>query len=445
MIDWKKIKPWWVITALVVFTAALLLIVPASRERIFLKVDEWRTRVFYQFNPPEEAVFIPKEVSAEEAASTETPVPTVTPTMTLTIDPEIATATPEAQVEPTATPTPLPDSVYLDGVKYMDQHGLWNYCAPTNLAMALSYWGVNATRLEVGTYLKPFDEDRNVKPYEMIDYVANETDLSIAVRTGGTPEVLKRLLAAGYPVVIEKGLYMPENLRGGKVVWMGHYNIVVGYDEAEQVFITHDSYLSPPDYPLDYKIPYAEFQEQWRGFNYIFLVVYPPEDAAIVYELLGAYGDSTWADEKAAEIARDEIESLEDEQLFFAWFNLGTSLSELYDYNAAAEAFDQAFSIYAEIEDPLRRPFRMMWYQTGPYFAYYYTARYQDVIDLATTTIEATNKPYFEESWYWRGQARWALGDVEGAVSDFRQSLIYHPDFSPSVIALESLGVYETD
>ena len=33
---------------------------------------------------------------------------------------------------------------------------------------------------------------------------------------------------------------------------------------------------------------------------------------------------------------------------------------------------------------------RMMWYQTGPYFAYYYSARYQDVINLANTTLNDT-------------------------------------------------------
>ena len=46
----------------------------------------------------------------------------------------------------------------------------------------------------------------------------------------------------------------------------------------------------------------------------------------------------------------------------------------------------------------------MMWYQTGPYKAYYYTNRFADVINLADTTLNDTiAEPVLEESLYWRG------------------------------------------
>ena len=28
-------------------------------------------------------------------------------------------------------------------MKYETQHGIWNYCAPTNLSMALTFWASN--------------------------------------------------------------------------------------------------------------------------------------------------------------------------------------------------------------------------------------------------------------------------------------------------------------
>ncbi len=125
---------------------------------------------------------------------------------------------------------------------------------------------------------------------------------------------------------------------------------------------------------------------------------------------------------------------------FFAWFNRGTNLVALQDYVGAAEAFDKAFANYPDISEDTR-PWRMMWYQTGPYLAYFYTGRYQDVINLATATLEAMSEPILEESYYWRGLAREALGDVSGAIEDLQTSLDHHPGFAPSMYQLERLEI----
>jgi tetratricopeptide (TPR) repeat protein len=82
----------------------------------------------------------------------------------------------------------------------------------------------------------------------------------------------------------------------------------------------------------------------------------------------------------------------------------------------------------------------LIWYQTGPYFAYYYSGRYQDVIELATTTLDAMSEPILEESYYWRAMAKIALGETEAAIKDLRESLKHHPDFIPSLELLRQLG-----
>lgn len=429
-----RIKGWWVILAFVVVGIVFLAASQSLRSRVYWKFTEWYADVFYWLKPPEEEVFVP-----QESGITMPPTTVIVPTLTKTPEPGLPSSTPTATLQPTQTPLPLPEKVVLEGVKYTDQHGLWNYCAPANLTMALSYWGVDVPREVVGRYLKPEDLDRNVKPYEMANYIEEETTLGVAVREGGDLEVIKRLVAAGYPVVIEKGLYMPQTPGSVKIIWMGHYNLIVGYDETKQEFISHDSYLSPPEYDLFLPISYDDLITQWRAFNYIFMVVYPLDQYEEVSALLGDYVDPTWAIEHARDIALEETGLLHGEDLFFAWFNYGSSLRMLFDYGPASTAFDTAFQIYATL-DPDRRPWRMMWYQTGPYYAYFYTGRYQDVIDLATTTIEASSQPYIEESWYWRGQARQALGDIEGALGDFRQSLVYHPGFAPSLEAIALMG-----
>ena len=86
----------------------------------------------------------------------------------------------------------------------------------------------------------------------------------------------------------------------------------------------------------------------------------------------------------------------------------------------------------------------MTWYQTGPYFAYYYSARYQDVINLANTTLKDTaskTERTLEESLLWRGRAYYLAGNPKAAVDDYRAALRIHANWAPAVQALQELGL----
>ena len=83
----------------------------------------------------------------------------------------------------------------------------------------------------------------------------------------------------------------------------------------------------------------------------------------------------------------------------------------------------------------------MMWYQTGPYKAYYYTGRYQDVTRPGEhDTDDTIASADLEESLYWRGLAKDALGDHEGAVSDLRSALYLNHNFAAAYDALAQIG-----
>jgi tetratricopeptide (TPR) repeat protein len=163
-------------------------------------------------------------------------------------------------------------------------------------------------------------------------------------------------------------------------------------------------------------------------------------------QLLGDYADAGSANQIAAEKASAEIYSMDGVKRFFAWYNRGTSLVALQDYYGGAQAYDEAFKYLAslpEAEVP-KKIMRVAWYQTGPYFAYFYSGRYQDVINLADQAMTLPSKgPYLEESFFWRAKARYAIGDTPGALEDLRQSLVYHPGFVPSVDFLGQLGYTE--
>jgi len=405
---------------------------PPINSRLSWRVDELRARIKYALNPPDEAVFVPQKPPAVYTAS---PSPSPVPTRT----PPGPTSTPLPSPSPTISPTPLPEQMRLDGVKYEDQHGRWNYCGPANLSMALTFWGWDGNRDVVGKAIKPNDDDKNIMPYEMQDFIVESAPgLESLVRYGGDIELLKRLVAAGFPVVAEKGYF--EYDYTGKLGWLGHYQFVTGYDEARQILIVQDTYVKDGE---NHEFPYADFIEGWRSFNYVFLVAFPQERAEEVYALLGPYADPDWASRRALEVAKTEAETLTGIDQFFAWFNVGASHVNLLEYGDASYAFDYALgTLYPNLPEDKMRPYRMMWYQTWPYWAYYYTGRYQDVINLANTTlIDTISEPVLEESFYWRGLAREALGDLQGAIEDYRTSVRLNNNFAAGWEQLNRLGV----
>jgi len=421
---------------------------PPVYSRLAWRVEELRTKIIYYFNPPSEALFQP---GGETALTVETAVATARAELLLTLTPPVtSTPTPGPTPSPTVTTTPLPGSAILPGVVYVDQHERWNYCGPANLTMALNFWGWSGNRDDVARVVKPGNgntrdnfieqgkDDKNVMPYEMKDFVNEETEYRALVRYGGDLNLVKRLLAAGFPVLVEKGYY--ERDANGKISWLGHYLFTTGYDDARGGFVVQDAYLKPGK---DLLSKYEEYLAGWRTFNYLFMVTYPADRENEVLTLLGPWADEKWAAQHALELAEQDVQTLTGNDLFFALFNRGTSHVALQQYVDAAAAYDQAFANYSKWDvEKGDRPYRILWYQTGPYFAYYYSARYSDVISLADTTLNDTiSKPTLEESLLWRGRAYYMSGNTQAAVDDYRAALKVHVNWIPAVQALQDLGL----
>ena len=442
-------KRYFIIGVLGLLAACLLAVVvyniPFVNERLGWRVENLRTQVRHALNPPEQAVFIPQEndqatmeaiVQATVQAALATPTPTHTQMAPVGAGSgPILEASPTPEATPTATPTPipLPEEVALSGYRHEWQQ--MNNCGPATLAMGLSFWGWEGNQTDTRAVLRPNFrqvDDKNVNPDEMVAYVQAQDGLSALTRIGGDIELLKRLLASGYPVLIEKGLqHSPKD-------WMGHYVLVTGYNEARQHFITQDSYTGPGENVL---VPYSELSERWwRDFNYVYVVIYPSSQEAEVLSILGANADEQENARLAAAKAESEIASLSGRNLYFAWYNLGSSRVRLGDYGGAAVAYDQAFGIYPSIPED-DRPWRMLWYQFGPYAAYTQTGRYQDVQNLANQTLYTLGNPILEESLYWQGRAQEGLGQTDQAVSSYRQAVAINPDSTPALVELARLGV----
>ena len=432
---WRK--PWFFPVLIVVgfLVLAGLYQIPAIHDRAYFYLASARARIYYFFKPPAAEVFEPTQQGTLDAsvfATLTSMAPTVTPqsTHTPTIEPtaeftSTPTITPTKTLVPTPLP-PLPPSAMIEGIE--PEYQGFNNCGPTNLAMALRFWGWEGTQQTTEEVLKPFIKDRNVMPYEMLDFVQTQTQLNGIVRYGGDIDLVRKLVAAGFPVVFERGYV---NRSEG---WMGHYGLIVGYDDVNREVTIPDTYLGLT------KLGYDDLEMWWAQFDFIYLVVFPNDRAQEVYDILGPQMDAEYNKQYTLDKVNARLYEQKERELFFAWYSRGSILVEMNDYWGAADSFDEAFKIYATLPEE-ERPWRMLWYQTGPYYSYYYMMRYQDLYNLADQQLKRAEEPALPETWVWKGRAEVKLGLREQAIESFKQALVWHPDWWVAINELNNLGV----
>ena len=402
---WHAMRwPWFVLGFLGVLALSLAAYqIPPVQQRLDWRIDIALARVRAALYPGD--VLPTPAHGAEERRATPTAASTATPLH--------ATALPTAEPVQLIAPGP---SASLPSPAWEKQD--WNNCGPATLAMALRMFGWQGDQYSIAETLKPNRRDKNVRWDEMVYYVqSNAGGLRATFRVGGDIQLLKRIIANGLPVIVEKGTDIPD------FGWAGHYLLLTAYDEARQTFTAQDSFVA-----ADQAVTYTVLDAYWQNFNRLFILVFPPEDHAKVQALLGPDADED--ENRRRALATAQLETQTDARNPYAWWNLGSTLNVFDRYEEAAAAFDQART--------LGLPWRMIWYQFGPYRAYYNVGRYQEVIDLADAALRRT--PQLEESLIWRGWARFSLGDRLGAVTDFREALAQNPHSTEARAALESIG-----
>jgi hypothetical protein len=261
----KRLAKILMIFLLMIASVSLVLAIyflPPVHERLSWRVANLRAKIFYFFNPPGETAFSPGQQAEMEAIISMTQTAMV-PDSTATLEPTVTqtvlvSPTPTQTPTPTPTATPIPDTVHLAGVTHEYQR--MNNCGPATLSMALSFWGWEGDQSVTKPWLRPHVDDRNVMPYEMVDAVRQETNLTAILRSGGDNALIKKFIAAGFPIIIERDM---SDVRPHKD-WTGHYGVITGYDDIAGRFILQDSFISS-DYPLSYE----KFSKYWRAFNYV--------------------------------------------------------------------------------------------------------------------------------------------------------------------------------
>ncbi|MBI4789180.1 MAG: C39 family peptidase [Chloroflexi bacterium] len=355
----------------------------------------------------------------------------VTPTRPASTPTRKPTSAPAGGVTPT-----LPPRVALTNFRHDYQR--FNNCGPATLSILLSHSGRTETQYDLAPILKGSKDDKNVSPDE-IAALARSYGFRVTVRVNGDIAEMKQFLARGIPVMVENW-FVPREKDAS-----GHYRLLTGYDDTgsastrgvglsvefggnyaateDGFFIAQDSYEGP-----NIKLPYRAWDLDWRVFNRTYIVLYTDAQAATVKAIVGDETDDATMYAHARDTAQREIAANESDAI--GWFNLGSSFVGLGKYADAARAFDKA--------RVLKLPWRMMWYQFGPYEAYLRTGRNAEVIALANATL--ANMPALEESLYYRGRAQLALGQNDAARESFKLAAQANPRFEKAQQALMELG-----
>jgi tetratricopeptide (TPR) repeat protein len=287
--------------------------------------------------------------------------------------------------------------------------------------MYLRFYGWEGGQADIADLLKPFLNDRNVNVEELVYYVRTRAGwLNAEYPVGGDLALLKQLLAAGLPVMVEESFYFDEPYWTNDDLWAAHYLLVTGYDDATQTFIGQDSF-----HGADQRVPYETLDRNWQAFNRVYILIYPPGQEPTIQAILGENWDPDANRQHALQVAQAETQS--DPQNAFTWFNLGSNLTYFERYIEATDAYDKARE--------LGWPQRMLRYQFGPFIAYFHTGQMDDLVALTEYALKVT--PNAEEALLWHGWAMYRLGKTSEALSDFQQALVENPNYQDAQYALD--------
>jgi tetratricopeptide (TPR) repeat protein len=334
-------------------------------------------------------------------------------------------ATPTSLPPATATSVPLPLQVFLPAPAFEDEKKFPNNCGPATLTMALRAYGWTGDQFDISNVIKPIPDDRNVNPDELVYWVRNYAGwLKAEYRVNGNVALLKELLAAGFPVMIEETFKFDEAFWPKDDLWAAHYVLVTGYDDSAQTFTVQDAFHGP-----DLNISYDTLEEFWEPFNHLYLLIYLPDQEGQLRDLLGPDWDPDVNRQNALSATQAATVSRPNDA--FAWFNYGSNLVYFERYTEAVAAYDQAREIGL--------PQRMFRYQFGPFIADFNTNRLDDLMEITKYTMDLANT-YSEEAWLWQGWALYRNGDTNGAIGKWRKALSIRPGYTDAIHALQFVG-----
>jgi tetratricopeptide (TPR) repeat protein len=370
------------------------------------------------------------------------PIPTAIPNRTgfasqivpTTASTQIPTATASPTQSPTAVP-PLPSQVSLPAPAFEDETKFPNNCGPATLTMALRMYGWTGDQFSISNVIKPVRGDRNVNPDELRWWVLNNPGglgLKAEYRVNGNITLLKGLLAAGFPVIIEETFTYDTPYWPNDDLWAAHYVLLTGYDDSKAEFTIQDAFHGP-----NLTVSYTKLEKDWEPFNHMYFLVYTSDEEAKLSSLLGSDWDADTNRQNA--LIATQAATISNPKDAFAWFDYGSNLVYFERYAEAKPAYDTARSVGL--------PQRMFRYQFGPFISDFFTNHTDDLLTITQDTLNMAysqenvftkGQYYSEEAWLWRGYALQRTGDLKGANEAWKNAIAIHPNYCDAEYAINN-------
>lgn len=308
---------------------------------------------------------------------------------------------------PTLSPSPFPiptakpptKLILLNNGYHIFQ--TFNNCGPASLSMALSFYGINVSQKILGDELRPYqiasgiNDDKSVTLSEIAEKSKDFGFVPI-LRPNGTPQVLINFIANNMPIIARTWTKPNEDI--------GHFRVIKGYDQEKMIFIQDDSLQGK-----NLEFSFDEFNILWEKFGYEYLVLVPPEKLEIAKQILGDDYDEGTAWQKAANTAQNQ-------------FNLSISLFHIGKMEESVKSFEQ-------VEDML--PFRTLWYQIEPIYAYYKLNNFEKVFRITDKIINNGNRAY-SEVYIIRANSYKKMGMADKAQEELGKAIFYNKNIDLS-------------
>ncbi len=303
----------------------------------------------------------------------------------------------------------------------MDQaYETWNNCGPASLSMALSYFGIHQSQAVLGQDLRPYqnqqgdNDDKNVTMDELM-YEAQKFGVLAYHRPNGTMQLLKRFVANGMPVIIDTLLTKSDDI--------GHYRVIIGYDDTAGVVIQNDSMQGQ-----NVRFSYADMDYMWKKYNGEYLVLVPRSKQKLAEEILGKNLNAHYAWQQT--VTMDKSALARDPADVDTRFNLSVALYNVGAYQKSVDEFER-------VQNQLS--FRTLWYDSEPIEAYYKLGNYQKVFALSDTIFNNGDRA-FSELYILRGKIYQKQGNIAAARAEYQKAVFYNSNMHEARAALASVS-----
>lgn len=243
--------------------------------------------------------------------------------------PAMAADVAAADVQPLPVPKAAPAAAAIADMKHVWQS--INNCGPAAVVMALSTLGVDTSQEVARLALRGPDERRGMGPTPVGPWVKEQFGLRSMWRNNGTSDLMRRLVANGFAPMVTQWMQDPTVSR------IAHWRTVRGYDDARGVFLVNDPMLGN-----NVALSYDWFAKNWQSFSYRYMVLYQPDDEALLRAIVGRDWSDSYVRQAMYERARGEALA---QNTNFAWLAYGEASYAFGVFDEAVAAFERGLSL----------------------------------------------------------------------------------------------------